>query len=247
MYPVTGRQAVADAGTVWQAGLFSTGEPSVEPSLPGLHRVWLDESSWYDHLPGWLAGADHVFAELAGTLAWRQRRVPMYQRIVDEPRLTWWWTRETGRPLPMPVMEAMLAALTGHYGVRFDSVGCNWYRHGRDSVAFHGDRHRFWVTDPVVAIVSVGEPRPFQLRRRGGGRSQTLHLGGGDLLVMGGRCQDDWEHAVPKVAAAGPRISITYRHGTGDFEGEEPAAGGRTRRPPASAGSRAVVAGPPRR
>ena len=38
-------------------------------------------------------------------------------------------------------------------------------------------------------------------------------LGHGDLLVMGGACQHDWEHAVPKVRHAGPRISITYRHG----------------------------------
>ena len=67
--------------------------------------------------------------------------------------------------------------------------------------------------DPVVATVSVGAPRPFRLRPRGGGRSHSFDLGRGDLLVMGGSCQHDWEHTVPKVRAAGPRISITFRHG----------------------------------
>ena len=204
----------------WQGGLFGGGEPAVDPTFAGIRRVELDEFSWYDVLPGWLSGADTVFAELVERLAWRQRKVPMYERIVDEPRLIWWWTPATGRALPMPVMSRALAALDDRYQLRFDSIGCNFYRDGRDSVAFHGDRHRHWVTEPVIAIVSVGEARPFQIRPCGGGRARTLQLGGGDLFVMGGASQDRWEHAVPKVVRAGPRISITYRHGTGDFQEE---------------------------
>jgi alkylated DNA repair dioxygenase AlkB len=34
----------------------------------------------------------------------------------------------------------------------------------------------------------------------------------GDLLVMGGRSQHEWEHTVPKTVRGGPRISLTYRH-----------------------------------
>jgi hypothetical protein len=29
---------------------------------------------------------------------------------------------------------------------------------------------------------------------------------------MGGACQHHWQHSVPKVRSAGPRISITFRH-----------------------------------
>ena len=71
------------------------------------------------------------------------------------------------------------------------------------------------VDDPIVVIVSVGAPRPLRLRPRGGGKGRALSfdLGRGDLFVMGGACQHDWEHSVPKVRRAEPRISITYRHG----------------------------------
>jgi alkylated DNA repair dioxygenase AlkB len=69
------------------------------------------------------------------------------------------------------------------------------------------------VTNPVVAIVSLGQPRPFRIRRKGGGASRSWELGHGDLFVMGGACQHDWEHTVPKVRTAEPRISITFRHG----------------------------------
>lgn len=80
----------------------------------------------------------------------------------------------------------------------------------------HGDRPgRAALRDTVIAILSVGEPRPLLLRPRGGGPVVRRLLGHGDLLVMGGSCRRTWEHAVPKTARpVGPRISIQYRpHG----------------------------------
>jgi alkylated DNA repair dioxygenase AlkB len=85
-------------------------------------------------------------------------------------------------------------------------------------VAWHGDRERYALEDPTVVIVSTGQPRPFHLRPRGGGASRSWQLGHGDLFVMGGSCQHDWEHCVPKVAAAGPRLSIMFRHDLADVE-----------------------------
>jgi alkylated DNA repair dioxygenase AlkB len=198
----------------WQASLFGLDPPSVDASFAGLERRPLDETSWVEHLPRWLGGSDQVFAELVARTPWRQRRVPMYERMVDEPRLTWWWTEADGRAvLPLPVLADAADVLIERYDRPFDSIGLNFYRDGRDSVAWHGDRVRHQQPDPLVVIVSVGAPRPLLLRPRGGGSSLPYLLGQGDLLVMGGAIQHDWEHSVPKVAAAGPRISITFRHG----------------------------------
>ncbi|MFP5352750.1 MAG: alpha-ketoglutarate-dependent dioxygenase AlkB, partial [Actinomycetota bacterium] len=69
------------------------------------------------------------------------------------------------------------------------------------------------IDAPLVALVSLGEPRRFLLKPRGGGETHAFMLGRGDLLVTGGRTQRTWLHSVPKVAKAGPRISIAYRHG----------------------------------
>jgi alkylated DNA repair dioxygenase AlkB len=65
--------------------------------------------------------------------------------------------------------------------------------------------------ETVVAIVSLGSPRRFLLRPKGGGPSRRLAPAPGDLLVLGGTCQRTWEHSVPKCASAGPRISIMFR------------------------------------
>ena len=67
------------------------------------------------------------------------------------------------------------------------------------------------AVDTVVAIVSFGAPRRFLLRPAGGGPSHAFDLGWGDLLVMGGTCQRTWEHAVPKMASASPRLSVQFR------------------------------------
>jgi alkylated DNA repair dioxygenase AlkB len=205
----------------WQGSLFGMAEPAIDPAFSSVTREHLDETSWIDHLPRWMAGADVVFAALVERLPWRQRRVRMYDRMVDEPRLTCWWPL-TEDPAGLPVLGEAAAALTARYERPFDTVGCNLYRHGRDSVAWHRDRERHRCDLPVVAILSVGAPRPFLVRPFGGGRSRAYLLGQGDLLVMGGRCQHDWEHTVPKVARAEPRLSITFRHETGDLEAAQP-------------------------
>jgi alkylated DNA repair dioxygenase AlkB len=196
----------------WQPSLLALGEVGVDAGYAGLYRIELDATSWLDHVPRWLSGSDGVFAELVDRLPWQQRRVVMYDRLIDEPRLTCWVGPDDPAP-DLPVLQQARRALVERYRRPFDSIGFNLYRKGADSVAWHSDRVRHTCEDPVVAIVSVGSPRPFLIRPRGGGPSQSFLLGHGTLFVMGGACQHDWEHAVPKVAKAGPRLSITFRHG----------------------------------
>jgi alkylated DNA repair dioxygenase AlkB len=197
----------------WQPSLLGVGDVvGIGRSFAGVLRIDLDEESWVDHGPGWVSGADRLFEEILGGRSWGQRSRRMYDQEVVEPRLTSGWNLASGEPLAPPVLEEIRLALCERYGRVFDSVGFNLYRDGRDSVAWHGDRIRKEIEDPIVALVSLGEPRKFLLRPSGGGTSRVFLLGGGDLLVTGGQTQRAWEHSVPKVAQAGPRISLAYRH-----------------------------------
>jgi alkylated DNA repair dioxygenase AlkB len=204
---------------VWQPGLFGGDEPSIDASLPGLERIALDDTAWVDYLPGWLVGSDALFDELVARMDWKELDRLMYGQVVRQPRLTARWTGEPD----ISVLGQMADALTKRYGLPFDSLGLNLYRDGRDSVAWHGDKIPKTIIDPIVALVSAGHPRRFLLRPRGGGRSRAFDLGRGDLLVTGGTCQRTWQHSVPKVAEAGPRISLAYRHSANRGE-EAPAS-----------------------
>lgn len=137
----------------------------------------------------------------------------MYDREVDEPRLTSWRRIDGQTEVPCQWLEAARWSLSARYDVHFDSVGINLYRDGADSVAWHRDRIPPEIVDPVVALVSLGEPRRFLLRPHGGGRSRAFTLGHGDLLVTGGKTQRRFEHSVPKVKESGPRMSLAFRHG----------------------------------
>lgn len=190
-----------------QLGLLS---PPVQPtSFEGVRRLDLGRGAWVDHAPGWLRGHARVFETLYRGMAWQQRRRLMYEREVDEPRLTASVPRDGGGH---PVLPRIADALSERYGAPLTGISLALYRDGRDSVAPHGDvLLRDSLDHSLVATVSVGEPRRFRIRPRGGGRSLRLDLGWGDLCVMGGTCQATHEHGVPKVASALPRIAIMFR------------------------------------
>ncbi len=181
-----------------------------------VRRTVLAHGAWVDVRPGWLGGADDLFARLVTAVPWRAERRHMYDRVVDVPRLVCFYPEDAG--LPDPQLRAALDTLNERYapelGEPLRTAGMCLYRDGRDSVAWHGDTiGRGSTEDTVVAIVSLGSPRALLLRPRGGGGPTLRHdLGHGDLLVMGGSCQRTWEHAVPKTSrAAGPRISVQFR------------------------------------
>ncbi len=138
----------------------------------------------------------------------------MYGALVAQPRLTAGWPGPEVDPVAGPVVEQMRDLLSRRYGQSLTTTWANLYRDGHDSVAWHGDRVARERTQALVAIVSLGERRPFRLRPKGGGPSVAFALGGGDLLVMGGTCQRTWQHTVPKVRHAGARISLTFRPAT---------------------------------
>lgn len=202
---------VSGSALAWQPSLFAVGPVRLDASFEGLLRRDLGSDAWVEYAPAWVEGADTLFEQLLDAARWRSRVVHMYERKLAEPRLTAGWELDEVA-MPLPVVGEMAQVLGKRYAARFTSVGCNLYRNGTDSVAWHGDRVARDLPQATIAIVSVGAARPFRLRPKGGGRSVAYRLGGGDLLVMGGSCQRTWDHAVPKVSSAGPRISITFRH-----------------------------------
>lgn len=204
-----------------QGSLFDQADDIQLGPLEGVQRRVLTRGAWVDLLPGWLQGADALAHELISQVPWRAERRHMYEREVDVPRLLAFY--EHAHPLPHPVLDEARARLSAYYaaelGEPFTTAGLCYYRDGRDSVAWHGDRiGRSSRADTLVAILSVGDPRDLTLRPRGSTTTAVrLPLGHGDLLVMGGSCQRTWEHAIPKARhALGSRISIQFRpHGVG--------------------------------
>ena len=195
--------------------------PEVAVNLESaFERVDLGDGAWVDIARGWLTGADELFTRLHDDVRWATNRLFRYDHFVEERRLGAAWSR--GTPLPHPALAEITRTLQHRYRVQFNSFGMIQYRDGRDGQAFHRDTDMRWLDDTVIAILSLGARRPWLLRPRtsrhdhseGRGATHDLAPGPGDLLVMGGRTQAEWEHSVPYLGARpiAPRISVQWRH-----------------------------------
>lgn len=181
-------------------------------------RRQLDEGSWMELIGGF---ARHPEAELAALLEhtpWQQTEVLRYDRYVPEKRLA-----ASLRAESIPLLRQTELHLASRWRVRWDGVAALLYRDGEDFQGFHGDRELRWLDDTLIAILVLGERRPFVFRPRStsdryarvaaGDHDHDIVLtpGRGDLLVMGGACQRDWLHTVPRAVTDQPRISLTWR------------------------------------
>jgi alkylated DNA repair dioxygenase AlkB len=196
----------------------------------------LDATSAVHFGSRWLSGSDELFDRLRIEAPWVAADRPMYDRIVVVPRLIC-TVRFSELEIDHPLAQ-IGDAISAQFGTEFSSVGLNYYRSGTDSVTWHRDSVRRTARPNVVALVSLGSARSFAVRPRAvtkrelasGANTAPLassetplapgttlattrrwRLGHGDLFVMTGRCQHDWEHAVPKERGVGPRISLAYR------------------------------------
>ena len=147
---------------------------------------------------------------MLGAVPWVQRERRMFERMLLEPRLTAEVHRIEDAPHPSLIEAAN--ALSNLYGVRYDHLWLNLYRDERDSTAWHGDRISCRRDECIVPVLTLGATRRFLLKPRAGGRSLAFEPAAGDLVVMGGRCQRDWVHCLPKSAdACGARISVNFQ------------------------------------
>jgi alkylated DNA repair dioxygenase AlkB len=178
-------------------------------------RRILGDGAWVDVCSAWLADGDSLFDELLADTPWRAERRPMYDRIVDVPRLLSFHNlaEDTPHPRITQLRDRLNDIYADELGEPFTTAGLCLYRDGNDSVAWHGDKiGRGRTQDTMVAILSLGATRVLALRPKGGGSSVRLPQAHGDLLVMGGSCQRTWEHSVPKTnKPCGPRISVQFR------------------------------------
>ncbi|HBR98454.1 MAG TPA: alpha-ketoglutarate-dependent dioxygenase AlkB [Gammaproteobacteria bacterium] len=168
--------------------------------------------------------ADQLLMTLKAELDWQQSRIRIAGRELPIPRLNAWYGDADAdygysgialAPLPWtPELTTVRQAVQQRCDHGFNSVLANLYRDGQDSVAWHADDEKALGRNPVIASVSLGGTRRFQLKHR---RDKTLSridldLPHNSLLVMGGALQHHWVHAVPKTRKpCDARINLTFR------------------------------------
>jgi alkylated DNA repair dioxygenase AlkB len=156
------------------------------------------------------ATAARWFDTLREQVDWKHERRPMYERIVQVPRLRAGY-RLDALPAQLPLAQ-MLAVVQGRVPAPYTEVGLNFYRDGRDSVAMHHDKLHMLVPGQPIALLSLGGPRRMRIRAMHTPRTWSLELAPGSLLMMSHASQRTHEHGIPKVAGpVAPRMSVVLR------------------------------------
>jgi alkylated DNA repair dioxygenase AlkB len=189
-------------------------------------QIELGQGSWLEWWPRFLAPADTPRAQdFAAELPLRADTFTMFGRTVRVPRLVAWhgdpgcryrYSGQTYEPAPWtPGLAQIRARLVARTGIPWNAVLANYYRDGSDSVGWHADDERELgptKDDVAIASLSLGATRRFVMRHRASGERRAFELWDGSLLVMRGRTQAHWRHALPKTAAAvAPRLNLTFR------------------------------------
>jgi alkylated DNA repair dioxygenase AlkB len=194
-----------------QEDLFASAATlAVDATFAAAQRTQLDRHSWVDIVPGWISGAEVLFDALQKAVGWGQHYRKVFEQTFLEPRLTAEY--KTLRNVPHTALLTAVAALSKHYQVEYDSLWLNLYRNGDDSTGWHRDRFSCRRPECIVPVLTLGATRRFLIKPRAGGVSRAFRPRSGDLIVMGGRCQEDWVHAVPKLPGViEARISVNFQ------------------------------------
>jgi alkylated DNA repair dioxygenase AlkB len=174
--------------------------------------------------------SDAFLTQFSDELAWKQGEITIFGKKVMEPRLTAWYgdagktyTYSGKLQVPLTWHEALILIKKDlektiveqlKIASTFNSVLCNLYRNGQDSMGFHADNEKELGLNPIIASINFGETRRFIFRRRDDKSVKyELELSHGSLLVMSGAMQHHWLHAVPKEPKrTKSRINLTFRH-----------------------------------
>ena len=165
-----------------------------------------------------------LLSQLLEQIPWQQDHIRIAGKLIRVPRLQCWMGDRNSNygysgirlePLPWQgVIIEIRDQMQALSHTDFNSVLLNYYRNGQDSVAWHADDEPELGANPIIASISLGAERTFQLRHKrdkSRGRYRML-LRNGSVLIMGKTLQNNWLHQLPKEKdLQSPRINLTFR------------------------------------
>ncbi|MCS6898271.1 MAG: alpha-ketoglutarate-dependent dioxygenase AlkB [Polyangiaceae bacterium] len=198
--------------------------PPFPPAVSPRHHIALEGGGWLLLHERWLepGDADALERILRLEIPWRQERIRMFGRWIEQPRrmaafadqgVIYSYSGLTLTPEPWsPALSDLRRRVEEACGASFNYVLANLYRGGHDGMGFHADDEPELGRNPLIASVSLGASRGFVLRLRKDPRVRVELVLSSGSLIMGGTTQHIWHHGVPRTARpVGPRINLTFR------------------------------------
>lgn len=182
------------------------------------------QNGWYIYLENYFSQEEsqvllHHFSE---TLNWQESQIKIFGKTYQTPRLEAFYAENgqqyaySGKQLKVNPFTKELSdvksRLEKEFGLEFNSVLANLYRDGKDSNGWHSDNEKELGKNPVIASLSFGSERRFDLRHNVSKEKFSFQLKTGSLLLMGGEMQHFWKHQIAKsLKVTDFRVNLTFR------------------------------------
>lgn len=166
--------------------------------------------------------AEKYFKDLKSQLNWQSSSIKLFGKEYLTPRLEAYYAEPnfdysySGKKLLRnnfnPTVLKLTSIIENGSNYLFNAVLANWYRNGLDSNGWHADNEKELGRNPLIASLSFGATRRFDLKHNLTGEKISFELNSGSLLIMGGEMQHFWKHQIPKQKKiVGDRINLTFR------------------------------------
>lgn len=182
------------------------------------------QGGWIEYYADFLTQLESqlLFDELLLSIKWSQGSIQLFGKKVQTPRLEAFYSTDgshysySGQQLTTHPFNEGLKQLKEKVekisSEHFNSVLINLYRDGTDSNGWHADNEKELGKNPLIASLSLGVSRRFDLRHNITGENRQFTLEPGSLLIMGGELQHNWKHQIAKSKKIqDPRINLTFR------------------------------------
>lgn len=195
-------------------------EPGLFIDEYGFNRLRLNQDCDLFYCSSYLgeAKSKQLFQQLEQQVNWSQNQIKLFGKTHDEPRLVSWYGPQAysysnltleAQKIP-EILQHHLKRLNAMLSLNLNSVLCNFYRNGSDSMGWHADNEPEMKGD--IVSLSLGGTRPFQIRHRDTKQTFTIDLTPGSILIMPEKMQSIYIHQLPKRKHVLPRINLTFRN-----------------------------------
>jgi alkylated DNA repair dioxygenase AlkB len=179
----------------------------------------------FEYYPNFLneLKATEIFQNLLNETPWQLDKITVFGKTYLQPRLTALYGNE-GKPYSYskiimqpnkwsPILSHLKTEIEEVANHTFTTTLINLYRNEKDSNGWHADNEKELGRNPIIASLSLGEERVFQLKHNTKKEcKKSVLLQHGSLLIMRENCQIYYKHQIPKATKPKKeRINLTFR------------------------------------
>jgi alkylated DNA repair dioxygenase AlkB len=187
------------------------------------HTNLLPYDGFTNYIPNFIKDTHSSYLhQLLNEVAWKHDELTLYgKKIITKRQVAFEgdehiaYTYSKQQKIASPWSHVVLEfkqKIEKELQTQFNGCLLNLYATGEIGMAWHSDNEPELESEGIIASLSFGATRTFQLKHKQSGEKIDVKLENGSLVVMDMHSQKHWMHQLKKeTKIKDPRINLTFR------------------------------------